>query len=220
MSDPSQPLPQWLELTWPQPVVASNVQLIFDTGLHRPLTFSLANAYTALMKWGQPQPETVRDYTIERLVNGQWQTVAAVVGNYQRRRTHPLDDRAFSGLRIAVTATNGIDHARICEVRVEVEGRHAVEQALLVEIAEGRQRGDVVGAGDDRGVEAPAVDHGDAERGGVPPDPFAVMVVAVCPKQIVGFVGAIVTTSEGLKVTRTVSQTRCGSQLSVIPQTT
>jgi hypothetical protein len=119
MSDPSQPLPQWVELAWPKPVVKSRLQLIFDTGLHRPLTFSLADAYTALMKWGQAQPETVRDYRIELLIEDQWHTAVNVIGNYQRRRTHQLDSRAFTGLRITATATNGLDHARICEVRVE-----------------------------------------------------------------------------------------------------
>lgn len=119
LSDPVQPLPQWLLLAWPEPVVASQVQLIFDTGLHRPLTFSLADAYTALMKWGQPQPETVRDYAIELLDREGWRTLCDVAGNYQRRRIHPLDERPFSAFRISVTATNGLDHVRLCEVRVE-----------------------------------------------------------------------------------------------------
>jgi hypothetical protein len=119
LSDPAQSLPQWLLLTWPDAIVASRVQLIFDTGLHRPLTFSLADAYTALMHWGQPQPETVRDYTIELLDGAGWRPACSVSGNYQRRRIHPIDQRPFSALRIIVAATNGLDHARLCEVRVE-----------------------------------------------------------------------------------------------------
>lgn len=119
MSDPRQPLPQWLELRWEQPIGASRVQVIFDTGLHRPLTFSLADAYTALMQWGRPQPETVRDYRIEIDDGGGWREAAAVVGNYQRRCVHALDGAPIRALRLVVTSTNGLDHARICELRVE-----------------------------------------------------------------------------------------------------
>jgi hypothetical protein len=119
MSDPGPPLPQWLKLHWPAPISAARVQLIFDTGMHRPLTFSLADAYTALMQWGQPQVETVRDYSVELLVDGGWRTAATIRGNYQRRRVHELPDQPFTALRIMVSATNGLDHARVCEVRVE-----------------------------------------------------------------------------------------------------
>lgn len=37
-----------------------------------------------------PQPETVRDYTIEGEVDGQWRVLCNVTGNYQRRRVHTL----------------------------------------------------------------------------------------------------------------------------------
>jgi hypothetical protein len=119
MSDPAKPLPQWLQLDWPEPIIASRVQLIFDTGMHRPLTFSLADAYTSLMQWGRPQPETIRDYSIEALVNGRWKPVVTVAGNYQRRCVHAVEACQFTALRITVTATNGLPHARLCEVRVE-----------------------------------------------------------------------------------------------------
>lgn len=120
MSAPTKPLPAWIELRWPEAIRASQVQLIFDTGLHRQLTFSLANGYTAQMVWGRPQPETVRDYTIEAEIDGAWRELVRVEGNYQRRRVHPLDGRPLTAVRITVSATNGLDHARICEVRVFV----------------------------------------------------------------------------------------------------
>jgi len=119
MSDPSRPLPQWIELSWSEPVAARRVQLIFDTGLHRPLTFSLADAYTALMQWGRPQPETVADYAIEIDDGRDRQAVLEVTANYQRRRVHTLDVGPIRALRVIVTRTNGLDHARLCEVRVE-----------------------------------------------------------------------------------------------------
>ncbi len=119
MSDPAQPLPAWLELRWPQPVPVGAVQLVFDTGLHRVLTFSLADEYTSRMLWGRAQPETVRDYRIEIEQDGRWRSVLEVSGNYQRRRVHRLEESLKTrAVRVVVLATNGLDHARICEVRV------------------------------------------------------------------------------------------------------
>lgn len=119
MSDPEAGLPAWLQLDWEEPVPVSEVQLIFDTGMHRVLTLTHSDAYAARMKWGQPQPETVRDYSIEVNCNGKWETVAEIKNNYQRRRVHKVKPSApVSALRVNVTATNGLDHARIFEARV------------------------------------------------------------------------------------------------------
>ena len=119
MSDPAAGLPAWLELTWDEPVAVREVQLIFDTGLHRFLTLSQADGYTRRMEWGHAQPETVRDYVIAAETSRGWTTLASVAGNYQRRRVHavPVAVRTRR-LRITVTATNGLDHARLVEVRV------------------------------------------------------------------------------------------------------
>jgi hypothetical protein len=120
MSEPAARLPATLELRWAAPVAASEVQLIFDTGLHRFLTLSQADGYTARMEWGRPQPETVRDYRLEAKIGSEWRVIHNEVGNYQRRRVHrwaePLP--TVAALRLVVTATNGLDHARVCEVRV------------------------------------------------------------------------------------------------------
>ena len=120
MSDPAAGLPAQVELRWATPVAVREIQLIFDTGLHRFLTLSQADGYTARMDWGRPQPETVRDYRIDAEVAGRWRTVHAETGNYQRRRVHRLaePEGAVAALRVVVTATHGLDHARICEVRV------------------------------------------------------------------------------------------------------
>ena len=118
MSEPNDGLPAWIEMRWAEAVTIAEVTVVFDTGLHRLLTFSGADAYTAKMQWGQPQTETVRDYTIELEVGEYWQTVVEVQGNYQRLRRHRI--AAVSGvtsMRVNVTATNGIDHARIMEIR-------------------------------------------------------------------------------------------------------
>ena len=119
MSDPGKGLPASLELHWDKPVRPAEVQLIFDTGMHRALTLTHSDAYAARMEWGQPQPETVRDYAIEALADGTWKAMVDVKGNYQRRRVHRIEaPESVTALRVHVTATNGLDHARICEVPV------------------------------------------------------------------------------------------------------
>lgn len=118
MSDPSLSLPACLEIRWLKAVDVSEIQLVFDTGLHRILTLSQADGYTAAMQWGQPQVETVRDYRIDWQDGDTWRELLAVTGNYQRRCVHRLPDPIRPvALRITVTATNGLDHARILEVR-------------------------------------------------------------------------------------------------------
>jgi hypothetical protein len=119
MSDPAAGLPASLELSWDQPVNIGEIQLIFDTGLHRVLTLSMSGGYTNLMQWGEPQQETVASYKIEVERDGAWQTLVEVQGNYLRRRCHSLEETVSSpGLRLTVLATHGQDHARVCEIRV------------------------------------------------------------------------------------------------------
>lgn len=122
MSDPSQGLPAHLELKWEASVTVREVQLTFDTGLHRLLTLSHCADYSPDMVWGRPQPETVADYEIQRRGESGWETVETVKGNWQRIRRHRFANPFVAkGLRIVVTATNGLDHARICEVRAYAE---------------------------------------------------------------------------------------------------
>ncbi|MBI4626152.1 MAG: FAD-dependent oxidoreductase [Verrucomicrobia bacterium] len=117
MSDPAAGLPAWLELRWNEPVALSEVILIFDTGQHRHLTLTQADGYRDRMVWGRPQPETVRDYALEVEDGGAWRTLHVEQGNYQRRRAHRFDPVTTRAVRMRVLATNGLDHARILEVR-------------------------------------------------------------------------------------------------------
>ena len=114
----SRELPAMLEIRWNEPVCIREVVLIFDTGLHRLLTLSQADGYTQKMLWGRPQPETVRDYALSVETPTGWQTVETIQNNHQRHRRHLL---AIAGpvtaLRLIITATNGLDHARVVEVR-------------------------------------------------------------------------------------------------------
>jgi len=111
-------LPATLTLAWDTDLRPAEIHLVFDTGQHRLLTLSHSDGCVAKQVWGA-QPETVRDYVIEGLVDGHWIELHCVVGNHQRRRVHRLTEPpAVRALRLRVDATNGVDQARVCEVRV------------------------------------------------------------------------------------------------------
>ena len=79
----------WIELAWEQPQRIRQIQLTFDTGLHRRLTLS-ASASVTRGQIRAPQPETVRDYTILYRAPGSdaLNEVVSVKGNYRRLRRH------------------------------------------------------------------------------------------------------------------------------------
>eukprot|EP00052_Salpingoeca_macrocollata_P024171 m.215299 g.215299 ORF g.215299 m.215299 type:complete len:887 (+) comp22203_c0_seq2:3558-6218(+) len=79
-------LPAYLQLQWDTPIEIAQVQLIFDTGLHRKLSFSVREGGVGI--WG-PQPETVANYTLEYSADGShFEVGCRVEGNFQRRRVH------------------------------------------------------------------------------------------------------------------------------------
>ncbi|MFK5923353.1 MAG: FAD-dependent oxidoreductase [Verrucomicrobiota bacterium] len=119
MSDPRQALPATLEITWPQTIEIGQIHLVFDTGLHRHLTLSQLDAYSESMLWGKAQTETIKDYLIEAFDGQQWTQLFNVRDNYQRLQKHLLTTPCHcSALRITLTATNGLDHARICRIAI------------------------------------------------------------------------------------------------------
>jgi len=114
----SRELPATLEIRWNEPVSLREAILTFDTGLHRLLTLSQADGYTQKMLWGRPQPETVRDYELSLETPSGWQSVETIQNNYQRLCRHFLPEPvSTTALRLHITATNGLDHARVVEVR-------------------------------------------------------------------------------------------------------
>lgn len=106
ISDPHQPLPQAVTLTWPAPVAVGCVELTFDSELSGWL-------------WEGTVPLLARDYTVEYLpAHGKaWQPWAQVEGNYQRQRAHRRPARPTRALRVTITATHGGRTARLVEVR-------------------------------------------------------------------------------------------------------
>lgn len=112
-------LPATLTAEWSGEHELSQVELIFDTGLHRLLTLSQSDSYCRKMVWGQPPPETVRDFSVEVLKKDNWVTLAEVSNNGNRRWSHSLEPSvSVRAIRITVTRTWGNAEARIFSVDV------------------------------------------------------------------------------------------------------
>jgi len=119
MSEPSAGLPAALTLAWDESVTVRSVQFIFDSGLHRLLTLSQSDKLTARMCWGRPQPELVADFVLEGRTENGWEPLSRIEGSRQRRVVVDLPASVtLRELRLTVLKTHGIDHARVCEVRV------------------------------------------------------------------------------------------------------
>lgn len=116
-SAPGAPLPQHLELAWPEPVKLREIHLTLDTGFERPLCLTNSDSFTAKMVRG-PQPETVRDYDLLARIGGEWRLLHAERGNYQRKRVHRVQAEGVEALRLVIRATHGVPEARVFEVRV------------------------------------------------------------------------------------------------------
>jgi hypothetical protein len=109
VSDPAQPLPQWIELAWPEPQTLREIQLIFPGHLIREY-----HAYAPFYRDSQ----CPRDYRLEALVDGQWTELLKVENNYQRLRRHVLPESvSATSLRVVIVATNGDPSAAVYEIR-------------------------------------------------------------------------------------------------------
>lgn len=112
----SRSLPATLSLEWPQPVHLDTINLTFDTGLHRWFSLTQSDGVHARNIWG-PQPESVRHYRITAWTNGKSTLLAEVSENFLRHCIHSFPTTATKRIDIEVLGTNGIDHARIVEIR-------------------------------------------------------------------------------------------------------
>lgn len=119
MSEPAQGLPAWLALNWDAPQRVSEVEFVFDSGLHRHMTLTQSVEYYKMMQWGTGQQELPKRFDLEMLVNGKWQLLQHVELNWQRRWTQRLETPVtLNALRITVHETWGLDHARVVGVAV------------------------------------------------------------------------------------------------------
>lgn len=109
-SDPAAALPQSLTLAWDVPQSISVVDLTFPGHLLREY-----HAYAPLYR----DPQCMKDYEVQIEVDGCWQKMIEVQGNYQRRRHHVLGSPVTAKrMRVVVLATNGDPSAAIYEIRI------------------------------------------------------------------------------------------------------
>lgn len=118
MSEPAAGFPAWIELSWSEPVSIREVQLIFDSEMHRLFTLTQSAGNAERMNWGDIPPSLVKDYMVSaKGPDGDFEWVH-VTDNFQRRRVHTLkESHRVNRLRVEVRNTHGIDHARIFEIR-------------------------------------------------------------------------------------------------------
>ena len=110
ISDPEQPLPQWVSLRFPSASTVGAVSVTFDTNLSRLPEYP---HYVA--------PECVRDYAISVRSGGAWTEVVRETGNFRRHRVHHFEPVAAEELRLTVESTNGDPSARVFELRAYAE---------------------------------------------------------------------------------------------------
>ena len=111
VSDPEQPLPQWVELKLQKPETLTSVSLAFDTDMVNPAT-----------SWSYKVPnpaKCVKDYTVEVFDGGKWITVADVQENFMRKRNHSFAPVTAEKIRVTAKETWGDPSARIMEIRAE-----------------------------------------------------------------------------------------------------
>jgi len=109
--------PETLTLKWHEPVQLNRIRIAFDTDLDK----DLRNMWV-------PYPfrviaNCVKDYVIEAKVDGVWEKVKEVGGNYQRFRNHKFDTILTEEVRLSIRSTWGTPYAAVYEVRAYHENR-------------------------------------------------------------------------------------------------
>jgi hypothetical protein len=107
-------VPEWLELSWPQPRNIRSVHLTLNDDVNEDL-INLHHHRTPF----EAIPELAQSYLVQAYINGDWATVAEKRDNHKRKHVHTFDEPlAAERIRIVVEATNGCPRAEIVEMRV------------------------------------------------------------------------------------------------------
>jgi len=106
----------WLDLTWDAVQTIRLIQLTFDSGLNRKLFMTGEQVHYRDQIFA-PQPETVADYEIQAEIDGQWQSIISVQGNYLRLARHEIAPVKTRRIRLTLKRTHGDALGRVFEVR-------------------------------------------------------------------------------------------------------
>ena len=109
--------PAWIELRWPEARQLKHIQITFDSGFQRQLTLTAQDSQNRTVVRAA-QPETVKAYSVScKTADGKDRALVSVKDNFQRVNRHTVEGVVVRSVQIEVQATNGIDEARIFEVR-------------------------------------------------------------------------------------------------------
>lgn len=121
-SDPNMPLEQWIQLSWQKEQLTGMVELTLAGNLLREY-----HAYGPFYL----DPQCARDLRIDALLNGQWETVASIKGNYQRLLKLNFNKPVkTTDIRVVVEKTNGDPSAMIYEVRCYAGDRNISDEKI------------------------------------------------------------------------------------------
>lgn len=104
ISDPAQPMPQTVEITFKKRSLCGCAELVFDTNLDN------INIYDY-------QKECVKEYILEGLDGDKIIPLAQEKENFLRFRKHEFPAQELDGLRLTVLATRGDRSARVYQIR-------------------------------------------------------------------------------------------------------
>ncbi|MFI4910199.1 MAG: FAD-dependent oxidoreductase [Sedimentisphaeraceae bacterium JB056] len=118
-SDADCDMPQWLMMSWEHEVKFNCIRIVFDTGLHRPLTLTKdkLSGMDEKMYW-QVQPETVRNYSLFYESPEGWKEILSVKDNYQRLNTHAFDCIKAKKIRLVIDQAGEFSLAKVCRLSV------------------------------------------------------------------------------------------------------
>ena len=110
VTDDPQP---WVQLAWASPQVLRTIDVIFDDDVNEDL-INLHHHRTD----AEVMPTLVRNARLETRAGGNWQTIASVEENRQRRWSVTLEEpRRIENLRLVVEDTSGVGQGRVIALR-------------------------------------------------------------------------------------------------------
>ncbi len=111
---------EWLEFRLAHPSRVRVAQLVFDSNFDLEKKITLSGRRQSQQVTGVPR-ELVRNFTVELLRHGAVIGAAEVKDNCQRLCRVRLPGETCDTVRVRLTATNGLDEARVFEVRLYAE---------------------------------------------------------------------------------------------------
>ncbi|MFI3306700.1 MAG: FAD-dependent oxidoreductase [Rikenellaceae bacterium] len=106
-----------LTIDWGKPTSMQQLELKFDTNVLRPLMMHKNPQKLANQVPGLP-PELVKSFSVDAMIDGEWQQVASVEDNIVRYVVVELNDLTTSSLRIRLHETYGAKDIKVYQLGV------------------------------------------------------------------------------------------------------